>query len=367
VRISRFELRDFRSYDLWSIQPDSPLTVFAGPNAIGKTNIIEAIQLIATGSSFRNPRWEDVVRWGAESAAVTMTATNETSSARVDLSVDLFGARNWKVDGVTKHRVSQATRFVPIVAFTPDDLTLVKGPAERRRASIDGLGEQLSATYTSLRRDYLRVVRQRNALLKDEGVDAVLAPWDQQLIALGAHLYAHRRRLAKRVLEAAQPIYTHLAAGEVVDLRMCDRCGVNLSTLDDDIETSEIEIALTRELSRRRSEERARKVSLVGPHRDDLTFLIDGRDARAFASQGQQRTIALAWKWAEVVVVASILHKKPVLLLDDVMSELDKVRRGALTDLVQRDIQTFATTTNTQYFDPALLREARVVELGGGG
>jgi DNA replication and repair protein RecF len=104
---------------------------------------------------------------------------------------------------------------------------------------------------------------------------------------------------------------------------------------------------------------------LAGPHRDDITFLVGGRDARAFASQGQQRTIALAWKWAEVVVVTRILNKTPVLLLDDVMSELDDMRRGALTDLVQRDVQTFITTTTTGYFDPALLKAARVVSLGG--
>jgi DNA replication and repair protein RecF len=175
----------------------------------------------------------------------------------------------------------------------------------------------------------------------------------------------HRRRLARQVLDEAVQIYGHLAAGEVLDVHMCDRCGLAGYDLLMEISAEEVDAALRGEIERRRPDERARGVSLAGPHRDDITFLVGGRNARAFASQGQQRTIALAWKWAEVIVVTRILGRTPVLLLDDVMSELDQTRRGALTDLVQGDVQTFITTTTTSYFDPALLRAARVVTLGG--
>jgi DNA replication and repair protein RecF len=365
VHISRLELRDFRSYHEWTIEPDSALTVFAGPNAVGKTNIIEAIQVIATGSSFRGPRWEDVVRWGEERATISMVADGEGSHAEVDLTIDASGTRAWRVGGVNRRRAAEATRIVPVVTFTPDDLALVKGPAEQRRSTLDALGEQLSATYGALRRDYTKVIRQRNALLRDEGPQAALEPWDTQLVALGARLHVHRRRLARRILDAVAPIYVHLAGGESLDVRMCDGCGIKQGDLNDEVETSGVEAAIQAELDRRRSDERARKVSLVGPHRDDVTFLINGRDARSYASQGQQRTISLAWKWAEVVVVTAVLSRTPVLLLDDVMSELDEARRGALTDLVQREVQTFVTTTTTGYFDPTLLRRAQVVTLGG--
>jgi len=167
VQISRLELRDFRSYPLWEIEPDSALTVLAGPNAVGKTNIIEAIQLVATGSSFRSPRWEEVVAWGSKCAVVSLTAEGEGLHTDVELRVDDAGRRSWRVGGVPKRRTVDATRFVPIVAFTPDDLALVKGPAEQRRSTLDALGEQLSATYGALKRDYARVIRQRNAVLKD--------------------------------------------------------------------------------------------------------------------------------------------------------------------------------------------------------
>lgn len=365
MRISRLRLRDVRNYTHWEMQPDSALTVFVGPNAVGKTNIIEAIQLIATGSSFRNPRWEEIVRWGAPSASVSMTAEGDGSHAEVELQVDAEGSHTWRVGGSVKKRVTDACRFVPVVAFTPDDLALVKGPAEQRRSALDSLGEQLSATYGALRRDYARVVRQRNALLREGAPQADLEPWDEQLIRLGSRLHVHRRRLARQVLDEASEIYAHLAGGESMGVRMCDRCGLGGDDLSIEISGEVADTALRVEIDRRRHDERARGVSLVGPHRDDIAFLVGGRNARAFASQGQQRTIALAWKWAEVVVVTRILNKTPVLLLDDVMSELDESRRGALTDLVQRDVQTFITTTTTGYFDPALLRAARVVSLGG--
>lgn len=366
MHISRLVLRDFRSYGYREIEPDAALTVLVGPNAIGKTNIIEAIQLVATGQSFRNPRWDEVIKWGAGSASVSMAASGENPPVSVDLQIDATGKRAWSVQGVVKRRAIDATRFVPIVLFTPNDLLLVKGPAEQRRTLVDELGQQLSVTYGALRRDYQRVVRQRNALLKDEGTAAALEPWDVQLVGLGAKLHAHRRRLLQRVRVVAAPIYEHMAAGEVLDIRMVDRCGLGTDDPSHDITAEEVSSALQRELKRRRAEERARKVSLVGPHRDDITFSISGRDARTYASQGQQRTLALAWKWAEVAVIGEVLRRTPVLLLDDVMSELDETRRRALTDLVQREVQTFVTTTTIGYFDPALLKRAQVVTLSGG-
>lgn len=364
MRITQLELRDFRSYRHWAVDPDPALTVLVGPNAVGKTNAIEAIQLVATGTSFRRANWPEVVRWGATRASVRMIAEGEASYADVELHVSSEGTKTWRVGGTQKRRTADATRFVPVVAFTPDDLLMVKGPAEQRRSTVDNLGEQLSATYGALRRDYQRVVRQRNALLRDEGTRQDLEPWDAQLVTLGAKLHLHRSRLARRVAEAAAPTYEHLAGGEALTLTLEDKCGLGGHTAGEEPELARIEDAISAELLRRSGDERTRKVSLVGPHRDDISFRVDGRDARMYASQGQQRTIALAWKWAEVAVVGEVLRKTPVLLLDDVMSELDESRRRALTDLVQREVQTFITTTNTGYFESSLLDKAHIVRLG---
>ena len=365
MHITHLDLRDYRNYTHWTLDPERALTVLVGPNASGKTNIIEAIQTVAAGTSFRSPHWSEVVHWGAPEARISMTTHGGRSQADVELAIQASGTRVWKLNGVRKRRAADATHLVPVVVFTPDDLSLVKGPSEQRRASLDALGEQLSATYGTLRRDYTRVVRQRNTLLKDGGDATAVSVWDEQLVRLGARLHVHRRRLAQRVLVAAAPVYTHLADGESLDIHFSDRCGTHSTDLAVDIHPGLVEEALRAELGRRRADELSRRVTLAGPHRDDITFLVGGKDARLFASQGQQRTIALAWKWAEVAVIQDVLRRAPVLLLDDVMSELDEKRRHALTDLVQRDIQTFVTTTNTGYFDGALLRAARVVQIGG--
>lgn len=365
MHISRLELNDFRNYHRWVLEPERALTVLTGPNASGKTNAIEAIQATASGVSFRNPNWRELVRFGESRAIVRLTAHGTAGEAQIELTIAEQGSKEWCVNQVRKRRATDATRIVPTVVFTPDDLALVKGPAERRRAALDALGEQLSLTYRSLRRDYERVVRQRNTLLRDEAPRAMVEAWDDQLVTLGARLHLHRRRLAARILEAAAPVYARLAGGEQLDMELHDHCGTHAGALDAELDTESVEHALRGELARRRADEARRKVSLAGPHRDDIVVLVAGKDARTYASQGQQRTIALAWKWAEVGVIESVLHKTPVLLLDDVMSELDEMHRHALTDLVQRDVQTFITTTNPSYFDGALLQSALVVPVGG--
>lgn len=363
MHITRIGLRDYRNLGHLELSPERALTVLVGPNGAGKTNTIEAIQTVCTGSSFRNPVWEDLVRWGCGAASVSITAGGESPPLSVDLRIDRSGSRTWKVNGVVKRRLSDATRFIPVVAFTPDDLSMVKGPADQRRSSLDALGEQLSAVYGSLRRDYARVVRQRNRLLRDGATADSLRPWSAQLVTLGARLHTHRRRLLKRVAESMKPAYLRLSGGEELDVLMDDRCGVGVCALETDIEHDTVAACMDEQMATRAAQEIDRRVSLVGPHRDDILFTIGGRDARAFASQGQQRTLALAWKLAEVDVVRSVLSKTPVLLLDDVMSELDQDRRAALTAVMQQDIQTFVTTTNTGYFDPALLRSAAVVDM----
>lgn len=363
MHITRIGLHDYRNLKSFELSPEKALTVLVGPNGAGKTNTIEAVQIVCTGSSFRNPVWEDLVRWGSDRATVTMSAEGESSPLTVDLRIDRSGSRTWKVNGVTRRRVSDATRLVPVVVFTPDDLSMVKGSADQRRSSLDSLGEQLSVVYGSLRKDYARVVRQRNRLLRDGATRDALRPWSVQLVALGARLHTHRRRLLKRVADSMRPAYTRLSGGEELQVLMEDRCGVGVSAVDTDISHETVAGCMDEQIAARSSEEIERRVSLVGPHRDDVLFTIGGRDARAFASQGQQRTLALAWKLAEVEVVRSVLSKTPVLLLDDVMSELDQDRRAALTAVMQQDIQTFVTTTNTGYFDPALLRSAAVVDI----
>ncbi|GAB4286106.1 MAG: DNA replication/repair protein RecF [Coriobacteriia bacterium] len=361
--ITRIELTHYRNYLKWSTHPDPALTILVGPNAAGKTNVIEAVQLLTAGRSFRSPRWSDLVQWGHESGSAAIELERDESVARIEMTVTAEGNRSYAINGKTTRRVADATRVLPCVTFTPDDLSLSKGPSENRRVAIDDLGEQLSRTFGSLRRDYMKAVRQRNRALRDGESQVTIDALAEQIASLGARLVVHRRRLLARVEDHAAAIYARLSGGETLSFRYADRCGLGGTSHREEISAEAATACLLGEFERRSDDERSRKITLAGPHRDDVVFLVDGNDARAFASQGQQRTIALAWKWAEVRVIEAVAHRKPVLLLDDVMSELDEERRAALTGLVQEDIQTFITTTNTGYFDPGLLSDAGIVTI----
>lgn len=364
MRITRLELADFRNYERLTLEPSSGLTIVVGPNAVGKTNIIEAIQLVTAARSFRRPEPSELVRWGASCARVSMRAEGGPRLLEIQLDVDDRGHRSYLVNGQPRRRHSEVAGLLPSVVFTPDDLGMVKGPAERRRASIDDLGEQLSSTYGALRRDYGRAVRQRNTLLKEGVGGEPAAVWDEQVAALGARFVVHRTGLLERLMEQASSRYAEMAGGETLGYRYEDRCGLGTCG---SMEVEAVAASIRDEMRRRGPDERRRMVTLAGPHRDDIVIEIGGKDARAYASQGQQRTAALAWKLAEVAVVEDVLRRKPVLLLDDVMSELDAERRTALSEVVSSEVQTIVTTTNTGYFTPEMLDRSLVVPIERGG
>ena len=356
--VTRLKLRDFRSYESFEMEPGERVTIVFGSNAVGKTNIIEALQLLTSASSFRNPSWADCVRWGSEQSSLLLEAEGDSRKLETRLLISDGGKRSYSVNGTPKRTLSEVSGALPSVVFTPDDLRMVKESAERRRAAIDGVGDQLSGSYFSLRREYERTVRQRNSLLKSPTLDlGVMAALTERLKNRGIAFSGHRKRLFARLSRRLSEIYGTLVPGEQLDVvyeSSWARRG-----FEEKSETGfEDALRLTG------GEERTRGTTLVGPHRDEIRFLLDGRDARTYASQGQQRTIALAWKLAEVSVIREIGGQQPVLLLDDVMSELDETRRSALASFVGEAAQTFVTTTNIGYFEPDMVARAHIVRLG---
>jgi len=354
-------LRNFRNYETLELEPDPVLTVLVGPNAAGKTNIVEAMQLLTAADSFRKPQWSDLVMWGKEQASLSLRAEGNNRLLETELAVSGAGRRVYRVNGKVRRRVSEAAGLLPCVVFTPDDLRLVKDAAERRRSAIDGVGDQLSSTYMATRTEYERVLRQRNSLLKHPQPNPeLLDTLTEKLSRSGFAFAGHRKRLFERISRRMSEVYPTLSNGEELSARYVyswQRDGRSTSQPESDSELLDV-------FSSRRSEELSRGTTLIGPHRDEVFFAVGGRDARTFASQGQQRTIALAWKLAEVGVITEIAGQAPVLLLDDVMSELDETRRQALMSFVGRAAQTLLTTTNIGYFDDELIERAKVVTLG---
>ena len=347
-------LEGFRSYRHAHLTLDPKLTILHGANATGKTNLIEALQLLTAGVSFRKPRAEELVNWECVQTSATLHAADGKRTRDVTLTI-ADGKRAIDVNGRRTRSSHEVSEALPCILFTPDDLRIVKDSSGRRRAEMDALGIQLSATYARLLSEYKRVVTQRNRLLKEDQYDTeVFRAWTDRMVEIGAALTEKRLALFERLLPHILRHYKDLDPQSTLQVSYC----LSWETT----ETAHAS-ALRAALEACAEDEQTRRQSLVGPHRDDIVFEIDGRCARAYGSQGQQRSIALAWKLAELAVVEEVQELRPLLLLDDVMSELDGCRRERLAALVGSVAQTVITTANIDYFDPKLLERARVLEI----
>lgn len=363
LKVTSLELVDFRSYERLRVEPHERITVLVGPNATGKTNAVEALQMLTAAISFRNPQWSELVRWGAPQATAMLEAEGDGRRLGVTLQITAEGRRTYRVNGSVRRKMSEVSGILPSVLFTPDDLRVVKDSADKRRETLDRLGDQLSPAYASIRAEYDRVLRQRNALLKEEDVPVeTMEAWTERLIELGSSLAIHRMRLFERMAPAASGIYSVISGGEHLSIKYHSSVAGEMAAGTD--EKDRVAELFAMKIQERFAEERARRNTVVGPHRDDVVFAIEGRDARAFGSQGQQRSVALAWKLAEVHVVEEVTGSEPLVLLDDVMSELDEGRRHALAAYVGERAQTIITTTNLGYFSDDLVADAKVVEVG---
>jgi len=361
--VSRLALSGFRNYANADFKLSEKLTVLVGPNAAGKTNVIEAIQLLTAAESFRNPLWDDLVMWGRDVAQVSLEASDERRKLTVELDVRRGKGREFRVNGSVKRRLMDVRGIIPSVVFTPDDLGIVKGSAERRRTMVDAIGQQISPAYGALRREYERIVRQRNAGLKERAEPGVMDALTLRLAETGGKLAAHRIRLLSRVGDEARGIHEVMSGGEELGLEYVASWTTERDLTEIPMDAEDIEQAILDTLRRLTEEEKVRGITLAGPHRDDVAFSVGGHGARAFSSQGQQRSVALSVKMAEVHVVRDLASSPPILLLDDVMSELDEQRRHELTGFVGGLVQTVVTTTNLHYFEPSLLSSATVLEV----
>lgn len=364
--VERLELADFRNYEALELAFEAPLGLFAGANAQGKTNLLEALALLAGGRSPRTSRDGELVRHGA-AEAVLRADVRRRAREPVSLAVSLRpdGGKTIKVGGL-RRRPAELIGELAVVLFLPEHLSLVSGGPEGRRAYLNaGLG-QTSARYLSALGTYRQLLRQRNGLLRQlerRGLDeALLLAHDDGLAAAAAVLMcARRERIADLAREAGE-VHGRLAGGAET-LRLSYDPNVPLAAGDDE---AAVAATVAEHLIAARGAELRRGVTLVGPHRDDLRLEIGARPARQFASQGQQRTAALALKIAELRCVAAALGEPPVLLLDDVMSELDAARRREVMALVDEADQVLITCSDERLFDPELLARAELRRVAAG-
>ena len=244
------------------------------------------------------------------------------------------------------------------ILFNPDDLSMIKGGASYRREEFDDFGRQANKSYFKVFSTYTKTVEQRNKLLKSDWPDKnLLDAWDFSLARGGATLLHARIHLFERLAKKTCEIYQELSGGEHLEMNYISSIG----EISLEASREEINDQFLKTLHEVRTDDIRRQQSTKGPHRDDVEFLIEGKDARNFGSQGQIRTVVLALKMAEVLLSEEILGEKPLLLLDDVMSELDEDRRKAIMEFAFHDIQTVITTTNLGYFSEKILEKAQIV------
>lgn len=338
-------LEGFRSYRRLEAAFPTPFVLLQGRNAAGKSNLLEAIALLCTGRSYRSARDLEMVNWGVEGYSIQARFQNDGLSNLLQLYYGP-GGRSLFLDGFACANWGEMTGQFPAVIFSPDDLQLLKGPPSLRRRFLDLILLQLQRPYRHHLRQYLRVLTQRNNLLRrltpGEQAAAQLDIWDEQLVEHGSQVI--RRRLG--LLATIGPILD-----ESYEAISGSREPVVVSYLTDlaipsQAELPEIAGAFRRRLQQLRRLELSRGVTLAGPQRDDVLFLLDGRDARFFASQGQQRTLTLTVKLAEVALLREQLGRPPLFLLDDVLSELDPQRRRCLLAALPGASQAFITCTH---------------------
>ncbi len=366
LRVETVSLAGFRNHEMWTSDLSPRLTVLVGANAAGKTNILEALMVAVTGTSFRSFSWDDLIKRGADRADVSIKAVRDGVPLDLKMSIEKTGTREFLLNGRRRKSAAEVTDRVPVVAFVPEDLSLSKGASEIRRASLDALGDRLSRAYAALRLEYSRLVKQRNALLKSGAPESQLSPWDEMVATVGAALTLHRVRLLMRMEQPAREAYRRVGHGEELSVAYQASWKRAEAGAEDiaGMKREHIADTIMAELREGREKERERGITRVGPHRDDVVFSIAGYPARGSASQGQHRTVALAWKMAEVAVVHEVAGVRPLLLLDDVMSELDSTRRTELSAFILEGSQAIITTTNPAYFGDNLLEESLVVRIG---
>lgn len=331
--ITSLKLRQFRSYTQEAFEFGEGVNIIVGPNASGKTNLLEAILVLCRGSSYRAKEAELMA---FDAPWSTLEADTPTGKRLYKLQREpLVIAKQYVIQGQTYKRLPQ-TKTLPVVLFEPDHLRLLSGGPERRREYLDTLLEQTTPGFATVRRHYRRALSQRNTLLKNPGSrDNQLFAWDVQLSELGGQIVAARTQLVNTLQESINEVYKELshAVAEVA------------ITYDSAIPVENYSTALLQKLETDIAQDRLRGFTSHGPHRDDLMVTIGGHRAAAAASRGESRTILLALKVMELKILEAARNQKPLLLLDDVFSELDGARRRALTSFL-RNYQVFITTTD---------------------
>ena len=342
------EARDFRNLEKLTYRPGSGLNIILGDNAQGKTNILESIYLLSVGTSFRTGSDKNLLRYNKETYALRGLYSCNDRNLEAELTYHLKSGKMFKIN-------SKKTTFgnplrLRVVIFSPDDLFLIKGSPHKRRQFLDFILTQIKSEYNYNLVNYSKILKKRNLLLKREQYNTrSFAIIEEVFIENAARIILARINLINNLDEYAASIYQEIT-NRKGNLKI--RYALSFPLESGKINHDALKEALKKQIGEKKEQEIKRRSSLVGPHRDDLNVYQDGRIARYFASQGQQRNIVVALKLAELHTLKKISGFNPVFLLDEVLSELDREKRQLLLDYLQEaEFQSFLTSVNLDEID----------------
>jgi DNA replication and repair protein RecF len=365
VYLRLLHLQSFRNYQDVRIPFQAPKTILVGDNAQGKTNLLEAVEVLATLNSRRSSRDAELIQTHQDHGSIFAEVNRSGTLHELRIQLRRRGRRTLQINGQTLTRQIDFLGQLNAVVFSSLDLQLVRGGPEYRRDWLDEVLIQLEPVYAHLLQSYRRILKQRNALLKQKRnqiVDPIeMAVWNSELASAGSRLIRRRARMMERLSPLANQWHQSISGGRET-LTLLYQSQVALSQAD----PATVQAQLLEAMETKASAELSLGSSLVGPHRDELVMTIDETPARTYGSQGQQRTLVLALKLAELQLVEQVIGYPPLLLLDDVLAELDLYRQDQLLDAIQDRVQTLVTTTHIGSFANRWMTSAQVLKVQAG-
>ncbi|KQO10599.1 DNA replication/repair protein RecF [Paenibacillus sp. Leaf72] len=363
--LKNIHLQNYRNYGQLELETSNQVNLFVGPNAQGKTNLLEAIFALALTKSHRTSKDKELIGWEADSARLQGMVDKRYGTAQLELLLSTQGKKA-KINGLEQRKLSNFIGSLNVVMFAPEDLEIVKGTPGVRRRFLDMEIGQVQPGYLHTLQQYGKVLVQRNNYLKSASPGSMqqtmLDVWNTQLAELGVKIMKKREHFIHKLQRWAEQIHSGITAGSE-QLTITYRPSLGSGEPEDEsVLFEQFMIKLTQV----KEQEIRRGMSLVGPHRDDLAFFINGKEASVYGSQGQQRTTALSLKLAEIELIAEEIGEYPLLLLDDVLSELDQHRQTQLIETFQSKVQTFITTTGLESVNISKLQDACIYNVREG-
>lgn len=357
MHINELTLTNYRNYCHQRVSFENSVNVILGENAQGKTNIMESIYVLGLAKSHRTTRDRELIYWDQEYAKIEGRAEKRTGPFTLAVIISSKG-KKVKLNRLEQRKLSEYIGALNIVMFAPEDLALVKGSPQVRRRFIDMEIGQINSVYLYHLALYQKILQQRNYLLKDlqrkKKDNGVLDILTYQLIENAGKVIMKRFEFVSMLEKWAKPIHKDISRN-TEELKIEYKPSIKVS---ETAELSKIEQVLEENFAKIKEKEIERGTSLIGPHRDDLFFFVNNRDVQTYGSQGQQRTTALSIKMAELELIHEKIGEYPILLLDDVLSELDDYRQSHLLNTIKGKVQTFVTTTSVAGIDHQTLKEA---------